>query len=211
MLAVIPARAGSKRLPGKNFKSFNGVSLVTRAAVQALVLKERSLVSRVVISSDSEHPCDVPAGAEFRLRIAELARDETTSQELARHLWGAYGQGCRGLLWLQPTSPLRSLQDLQAAYALWGGSGRVVSACPGPGRHQRVVREGRFLESAVPIREGDELVNLNGAIYILDPVSLSCEDWVGGARVCLMPPERSVDIDTQEDWDEAIRMNQETP
>ncbi|MGE4159667.1 MAG: hypothetical protein AB7F75_11300 [Planctomycetota bacterium] len=208
MLAVVPARAGSKRLPGKNFRPFLGASLVARAALQALAL---NFVSRVVVSSDTREGVDIPPQAEFIMRSAELARDDTSSQELARHLWGVCGKGRRGLLWLQPTSPLRSLQDLQAAHTLWGGEGRVVSATPGAGRHARLVRAGKFLETGVPRCDGDLEVNLNGAIYILDPESLQAEDWVGGARAYLMPPERSVDIDTQEDWDEAIRMGQEQP
>lgn len=203
MLAVVPARAGSRRLPGKNFTPFSGLSLTVRAARQALALP---FVSRVVVSSDAPPPPDLPPGVQFHVRPLELAQDHTSSQALARHLWARYGHGRRGLLWLQPTSPLRTHEDILAAHALWAGKTRVVSASPGAGKVERHVRRGFFLAPDVTPEPGDTLVHLNGAVYILDPPSVGLEDWVSGARVHLMPPERSVDIDTQEDWDEAIRL-----
>jgi CMP-N-acetylneuraminic acid synthetase len=121
VLAVVPARGGSKGLPGKNLKPVGGISLVGRAARLA-----RSLdwIDHAVLSTDdatiaaegARHGLDVPF-----MRPAELASDTASSADMWRHAWLAseahFGRRFDVSLLLEPTSPLRRADDLAATMA----------------------------------------------------------------------------------------------
>lgn len=121
MLAVVPARGGSKGLPGKNLKPVGGISLVGRAARLA-----RSLdwIDHAVLSTDdatiaaegARYGLDVPF-----MRPAELASDTASSADMWRHAWLAseahFGRRFDVSLLLEPTSPLRRADDLAATMA----------------------------------------------------------------------------------------------
>jgi CMP-N-acetylneuraminic acid synthetase len=117
ILAVIPARGGSKSIPRKNLCKVGGISLVGRAAKIALSL---DWIDQAVLSTDDEdiaaegrkHGLDVPF-----MRPDELSSDTATSVDMWRHAWLASEEhyGCRFdiSLLLEPTSPLRVPEDLE--------------------------------------------------------------------------------------------------
>jgi len=121
VLAVVPARGGSKGVPRKNLRLVRGVSLVGRAA---RTLAELDFVDRSVCSTDDpeiaaeaeRHGLLVPA-----LRPAELATDTASSVDVWRHAWieQAHRDGViyDVSLLVQPTSPLRRPADLRATLA----------------------------------------------------------------------------------------------
>lgn len=120
VLAVIPARAGSKGLPRKNLAELDGVPLLGHAVRFAASVPE---VSRCVVSTDDNEIAAVARayGAEvpFR-RPADLARDDTPMGPVLQHALAAVEQDAEPfdlLVLLMTTTPVRRAEDLSAAIA----------------------------------------------------------------------------------------------
>lgn len=136
VLAVVPARGGSKSIPRKNLARVGGVSLVGRAARIAASLP---FVDRAIVSTDDDeiaaeaerHGIDAP----FR-RPAAFAGDRSTSIDMWRHAWLAaedhYGMTFALSVLLEPTSPLRTADDVTATVAMLVASGRAAAATVSP-------------------------------------------------------------------------------
>jgi CMP-N-acetylneuraminic acid synthetase len=105
-LAVIPARGGTKGLPGKNIKIICGKPLIAWSIEAAAEAKE---IDRVVVSTDSEEIADVARsyGAEVLIRPSELATDESTTIAVLKNI-ATKIQDADDFIVLQPTSPLRN-------------------------------------------------------------------------------------------------------
>lgn len=119
VLAIIPARGGSKGIPGKNIKSFAGYPLIAYSILAGLRAKS---VTRVIVSTDDEEIARVARkwGAELPfMRPAELAQDKTTDYPVMRHAldWLKENEGYQPdiVLQLRPTSPVRPLNLLDQA------------------------------------------------------------------------------------------------
>jgi len=206
VVGVIPARAGSKRLPDKNLVPLGGRPLLAYTCAAAL---ESRVCTAVYVNTDSpaiaavaeEHGVACPV-----LRPKSLAADDSSTRDanvflldfLARR-----GEHYDAVIVLQPTSPLRSADDIRAAWDLFEEHApcEVVSVAPlvRESWAGHIGRDGRFEHGL-----GEELLyRLNGAIYIH-----SNDDYVQDrpARKTVayrMPPARSVDIDTREDLEYA--------
>lgn len=119
-LAIIPARGGSKGLPGKNIRLLNGKPLI---AWSILAAKKSKYLDRVIVSTDSEEIATVAQqwGADVPfLRPAELATDTTSSIDVILHAIDTLAAGGAGetfdyIVLLEPTSPLRTVTDIDAA------------------------------------------------------------------------------------------------
>jgi CMP-N-acetylneuraminic acid synthetase len=117
VLAVIPARGGSKRIPHKNLRKINGVSLVGHAA---RIAKSLSWIDKIILSTDDEriaeegqiYGVDVPF-----MRPSELATDTSTSRAMWKHAWLSaekkYNMRFNISVLLEPTSPLRIPGDIE--------------------------------------------------------------------------------------------------
>jgi CMP-N,N'-diacetyllegionaminic acid synthase len=215
-LAVIPARGGSKGIPGKNLASAGGRPLIAWTIVAARAAQG---VSRAVVSTDSPEIAEVARGlgAEIPfLRPAELATDAAPGMLPILHAirWLEEQEGYRPdyVMCLQPTSPLRTAEDIDAALALARAkeADAVVSVAPvehHPFWMKRVSPEGQLSDFMVPerpaLRRQDlPLVHaLNGAIYLVRrEVLLAKQTWYTERTYAyVMPPERSFDVDTP--WD----------
>ncbi len=217
ILGLIPARGGSKGLPGKNLRLLCGKSLVARAVESGL---QSRAVRRVILSTDSQSIADEGkrAGAEVPfMRPEELARDDSPSSAVVIHAleWLAENEGYRPdiLVLLQPTAPLRTGRHIDEALGLLVSKGArsVVSVTPVPGHHhpawQFLIRDGAlcpFLEgSKVPPRRQElpATYTRNGALY-----AAWTEAWIEGALTAgpgavpyVMEPEDSVNVDGPED------------
>lgn len=136
IVALIPARSGSKRVPGKNVRLLGGHPLVAysiRAAVDSGVF------SRVIVSTDCPDTAAICRhyGAEIPfLRPAEYASDKSPDIDWIRHLLGALvesGTGAEAFSILRPTSPFRTATTIRRAWALFGlaaaDSLRAVEPC----------------------------------------------------------------------------------
>jgi N-acylneuraminate cytidylyltransferase len=173
------------------------------------------VIDRLIVSTDNEaiaavatkYGADVPF-----VRPPALATDTATSVDVVAHALANIGDTFEFVVLLQPTSPLRSASDIDAAFHVMtqaGGSSCVsVSAVPTSPYWMYVLDgEGRLIrllgESPLPVRRQDlpPVYQLNGAIYIaLVEEFLRRRAFVGEGTVgFVMPPERSVDIDDAED------------
>lgn len=216
MLAVIPARGGSKGLPGKNIRPLAGVPLIAHTIAAA---RQASAVTRVVVSTDDEAIASVAraAGAEVPfLRPAELAGDDSPALEVYLHLCATLerqeGVPVRNLVVLLPTAPLRTAADIDAAIAIFRerDAEAVISVTPSahPPQWARAIDTDGVLRAWLP--GGDANQNRqayapswmpNGAIYVFARALLERRQGYYGDRThpYVMPKERSVDIDDR--WD----------
>lgn len=217
ILALIPARGGSKRLPGKNIKPLGGQPLIAWTIRAAF---DSGVCSAVRVSTDDEaiatvaraYGADVPS-----LRPAELATDTAGSVDVALHALETYeaehGQ-VDGLLLLQPTSPFRTAQTIRRGVALFaetGGRQAVVSVSPAASHPAWCFRTtpgsmSPFLGWDAIGRRSQDLEPawaLNGAFYLISPERLRVR------RSFLSPDTRpfvmdeareAIDIDTPSDW-----------
>lgn len=213
VLALITARGGSKGLPRKNVLLAGGKPLVAWT-VDAAISAE--CVDRVVLSSDDHEimdaarsaGCDVPF-----CRPPHLASDVATSIDVVLHALNQL-PGYEYVVLLQPTSPLRTAADIDAAFELMIeiGAPSCVSVCDvdqSPYWMYRVAA-GNRLQRLLPEIDGitrrqdlPPIYVLNGAIYIARIDWLRANrSFVGEETVAyLMPKERSLDIDTAQDFE----------
>jgi CMP-N,N'-diacetyllegionaminic acid synthase len=118
ILAIIPARGGSKGLPNKNILEIYGQPLISWTLASA---EESELIDRVFVSTDSEEIANVSAdyGADIPfLRPVAISRDESPSYELIIHALDEFalrGEAFEYVALLEPTSPLRKKGDLDKA------------------------------------------------------------------------------------------------
>jgi len=217
VLAVIPARGGSKGIPYKNIIPLGGKPLL-RWTIDAA--RNSRLLTHVLLSTDSPRirrlgqrwGCPAPF-----LRPKALATDHAKTLDVIRHAvsWHeqATGQKIDAVMALQPTAPFRTSQDIDAAIRLLAHSPHadsVVSFQPVGAAHpnylyvphgpwvmpflgKRAKIQPRQVFSPVYIR--------NGAIYLARRATLMEQHSVIGRRVrpYMMPSERSVNIDERAD------------
>ncbi|MFH1594005.1 MAG: acylneuraminate cytidylyltransferase family protein [Candidatus Omnitrophota bacterium] len=124
IIALIPARGGSKGVPGKNIKLLGGYPLIAYSILAASLSKK---IERVIVSTDSDQIADISKafGAEVPfLRPAEISQDRSTDLELFQHAISWFKEnenGAAGLLvHLRPTTPLRDAEVIDRAVALIG-------------------------------------------------------------------------------------------
>jgi CMP-N-acetylneuraminic acid synthetase len=216
VLAVIPARGGSKGVPRKNVTLVGGKPLIAWTVEAA---REARRVGRVVVSTDDAAIAEVArgCGAEVpALRPAALARDDTPGVEPAIHIveWLDANEGYRptAVVLLQPTSPLRTANDIDAAVGLMEarGASAVVGVTPAtmhPAWMKRLASDGALVDvpgltQAETLRQHlDPLYVINGAIYLCAREVLVARRSFYAERTFayVMPAERSLDIDSA--WD----------
>lgn len=132
-VAVVPARGGSRRLPGKNLVEVAGKPLLVHTIDQALAARA---IDEVLVSTDDAAIAAVAraAGARVIDRPAELASDHATSESAVLHALDARGGADpEVVVLLQATSPVRRPHDIDTAVALVldGGADSAFSAVPG--------------------------------------------------------------------------------
>ncbi|UXX81405.1 acylneuraminate cytidylyltransferase family protein [Roseovarius pelagicus] len=120
LVAVIPARGGSKRLPGKNIRPLGGLPLIAwtiRAAIEASIFDE------IVVTTDDSgiSACAQDAGARVIDRPAVLASDTACSADVVRHAIDLLKlPDAASFMLMQPTSPFRTAEHMREALALRG-------------------------------------------------------------------------------------------
>lgn len=220
MLAVVPARGGSKGLPRKNLLPLAGVPLLVHALRFAELCPE---IGRTVVSTDDAEIAGVAraAGGDVSFqRPPELAQDETPMWPVLRHALESVereGESYEYLVLLDPTSPARLPEDVTAALALLradaGADGVVSVAEPSFNAFWLLVEEVRgrmeqvFPEAADVGRRQDakRLYRIAGTLYIwrAEFVRREPENWLRGSHVMHVVPEsRAVTVDRQEDLEE---------
>ncbi|XDD51524.1 acylneuraminate cytidylyltransferase family protein [Leptospira sp. WS92.C1] len=217
MLAIIPARGGSKGLPGKNIRPLLGKALIGYTVEAAKKAKE---VTKVIISTDDEEIAKVAVsfGAELPfMRPAELATDTAlgvdnyiyTIDRLERET----SQKIDSFVVLQPTSPLRTSEDIDAAIRLFNKkkADSVVSYCEEAhpiSWHKYVNADLRFeniFEENIRNRQDNRKSYYpNGCVFVFRSEMVRIKQYYSNhSYAYLMPRNRSVDIDTLEDFEYA--------
>jgi len=221
-VAIIPARAGSKRIPGKNIKPFNGMPMIARSIEAA---RRSGLFDRVLVSTDSDEIASLAEsfGAEcpFR-RPADLADDRTpTAPVLAHALDWLYSRGDRPsyACCLYATAPFIQAMDLLAGFetlkATGCGSAFAVTSFGFPiYRALRKTETGalamlwpeheltRSQDLPETYHDAGQFYWLNVSRFVADP-RLYCAD----SQPVVLPRWRVQDIDTPEDWERAALMH----
>lgn len=213
VIALITARGGSKGLPRKNVLLAKGKPLVAWTVEAAISSK---CVDRVVLSSDDDEimAAAKSAGCEIPFRRPDhLASDIASSMDVVLHALEQL-PGYEYVVLLQPTSPLRTAADIDAAFSLMHerAAPSCVSVCEAdlsPYWMYRVAGD-NTLQRLIPEDEGimrrqdlPPIYVLNGAIYIarIDWLRAN-KSFIGEETVAyLMAKERSLDIDTKEDFE----------
>ena len=219
MLAIVPARGGSKGLPGKNIRPLAGKPLIAYTIEAARTARS---IDRVICSTDDPGIARVALefGAEVPfMRPAELAQDDSLAIDNYIYTVDRLNAGPAAIeeyCVLLPTAPLRNAADIDAAAAVFyeRNADSVISYYPAPHPVQwhRYIDAGGVLRSFFP--EGDALANRqqeraaylpNGAIYIFrhSVLKRARQYYTDRTYPYLMPARRSVDIDTLEDFEYA--------
>ena len=221
ILAVIPARGGSKGIPSKNLRLVAGVPLVVHAIRAARSAKR---VNRVVVSTDDSAIAAAARaeGAEVVRRPAEISGDTASSESALLHALKrlAAREGYRPdlLVFLQCTSPLTLPEDVDAAVATLQRqkADSAFTATPFHGFVWKNIPDGNAVgvnhdKISRPRRQDRELEYLeNGAVYVMktDPFLAAKHRFFGKTVIVPMPLDRALDIDEPADLaraDEILR------
>jgi CMP-N,N'-diacetyllegionaminic acid synthase len=215
IIAVIPARGGSKSVPGKNIRSLGGKPLL---AWSIEVAQRVSEIDRVIVSTDDAEIASVGRahGAEVYARPPHLATDEVLVIDALKDLLQtlqAESEPPEWVVLLEPTCPLRTADDVRdclklVAQGAYDSVATFKDAELNPHRAWRLV-DGVpevFIAGAVPWLPRQKLpkaYQLNGAVYVFRANLLAREAkslLVGRLGAVLMPRDRSQDIDDSVDF-----------
>lgn len=215
ILALIPARGGSKGIPGKNIKKFAGLPLISHSIRLA---RELFPITDICVSTDSmeiaecakQEGLDVPF-----LRPAELASDTAGSRETILHALDYYkskGTDYDAVLLLQPTSPLRTVDDVKQCLSMYSPEVDMVVSVKESSCNPYYNCYETSSNGYLAISKGDGLYTrrqdapktweFNGAVYVINAESIR-KMPMGNFKHRIpyeMPAERSIDLDTPIDW-----------
>lgn len=223
VLVIIPARGGSKGVPKKNIKLLNGKPLIqyTLEFAKAIFRKDQ-----ICVSTDSQEIAEVAKGLDVPvpfIRPDAIATDKTGMREVLLHAVNYYyhiqGKKYKYLLLLQPTCPFREQGDwsqINQIAAQFPGFDMIVSVKESHANpYFNLFEEDKagFLalsKKADFVRRQDcpKIYEYNGAFYLINIASLEKFALSQFEKIIkyIMPSERSVDIDTLSDWEQAERM-----
>ena len=212
ILAFIPARGGSKGIPHKNIIDLNGHPLISYSITEALKSK---YIDKVLVSTDDEKIASVAreygAAVPF-LRPEELASDKAKTIDAVLHaidFLSQNGEIYDTFVLLQPTQPLRTVEDIDGAIEEYMGNKCVplVSVSPVDDHPLliRTIKDGKLetlLNQSSTCRRQDmpQYYKVNGCIYINEINQIDENTSFNDNKLpFIMPKERSVDIDDYSD------------
>jgi CMP-N-acetylneuraminic acid synthetase len=221
ILAIIPARGGSKGIPRKNIRLLAGKPLVQYTAATALACKG---LTRVILSTEDPEIAEVGLRCRLEvpfLRPPDLARDDTPTLPVLQHAVQALEQtGDRydAICLLQPTNPFRRSEDIEGCLdrLITTGADSVVTVLPVPPEYNPhwvyFQNDHGLLQlstgEAAPIPRRQLLppaFHREGSVYVMRRNVLMEQNSLYGSTVAgfLVDPSRSVNIDTMDDWRKA--------
>lgn len=212
ILAIIPARGASKRLPNKNILDFAGKPLIAWTIDAALKSK---CITNVIVSTDDAQIASIAKkfGAKVPfLRPDSLATDESTTIDVVVDLVSKLSNKYKYIALLQPTSPLRTSQHIDESFKQLGDKDAVVSVvktehpiewCNTLSSNKNL---DNFINGTVRNKRSQDLperYRINGAIYIIKTDILLREKTFlleKGAVAYIMDRDVSIDIDQKQDF-----------
>lgn len=212
ILYLIPARGGSKGIPHKNIKLLDGKPLIQYSIDVARQLAEDD---DICVSTDDIEIKTVAENLGLEvpfLRPDYLASDTAGTSDVIVHALNFYsnqGTNYDVVVLLQPTSPLRTVQNIKDCLALYDDTLDMVTTVKESSVSAVLCRENQngFLEQVIGennVRRQDaaKLYEYNGAVYVINSDAIK-EKGLGGftkIKKCVMDEKSSVDIDTMLDW-----------
>lgn len=215
VLAIIPARGGSKGLPRKNILRFGGLPLIAWT-IQAA--QQSKYIDRIILSSDDEEICEIAGhyGCEVPfIRPAELADDFADSVLVVSHAIQQVGSDYDVVILLQPTSPFRTFHHIDESLDLFviSNTNSVISVtqldmCPEwlYWLNRDNLSLSKVLEHQNPIlrrQASRPAYYINGAIYIVEKnYFVEHKTFINQKTIAYqMAQKDGLDIDTQDDFD----------
>ncbi len=210
-IGLITARGGSKGIPGKNIKNLYGRPLISWTIKAAL---NSVYIDRVIVSTDDQDIANLSLQLKAEvpfLRPIELSTDEASSIDVVLHALKQIPEA-EEIFLLQPTSPFRTSNDIDNIFRLreYVGVATAVSVTQSekPPEWMYKISGNRMLNFTNPPKKAtrrqelEQIYQLNGAIYLATKEHLEKENSFisGDTFPYIMPRERSIDIDTMNDW-----------
>lgn len=217
MLAIIPARGGSKGIPGKNIRMLCGKPLIAHSIEVALACNS---IDRVIVSTDDEEIAKVAREYEAEIpfmRPKELAQDNSIAIDAylytIERLNNEFGEQYQEFTVLLPTSPLRIPEDIDNAVELFKSKDADTVLTFAEMSHPpvwavKIHPDGtlqNYFDIDMELKNRQELevgYMPNGSIYVFKYSLLKDKYTIYSDKTYayVMPPERSVDIDTEIDF-----------
>ena len=213
MLAIIPARSGSKGVIGKSIKTLHDKPLIAHTIIVAI---ESKGIDRIIVSTDSEEIAAVSLryGAEVPfLRPANISQDNTPildNYKFALNQLKGAGESYDSFVALQPTSPFRTAHDIDLAIGLFceNETDSVISFVKEshPIEWNRIINnDGTFSDLGVNAIYNRQLYEntyrFNGAVYVFKAELIKKNKMYSDNSIAyIMPESRSLDIDTEDDF-----------
>ncbi len=204
IVAIIPARGGSKGIPRKNVKLLAGRPLISYPIEAA---KNCSLIDRVVVTTDDGEIASVAkeAGAEIIRRPAGLAGDGVPTLPVLIHAVAELeksGYVPDIIVLLYATAPLVKAEHITKGLEKMAGADSVISVCEDTRNYKLWKKYGSnykpMFKARVNRQRAEKVFRENGAFYIMTYDTLMKKKSIAGkkTRLVFMSPEESIDIDT---------------
>lgn len=215
ILYVIPARGGSKGIPGKNIKPLGGKPLIAYSIDVARALADDA---DICVSTDSQEIADVAESMGLKvpfLRPDYLATDRSSTYDVLLHAVDFYeklGRHYDTMVLLQPTSPFRTADDVRRTIAAYTPDVdmvvTVVEAATNPYYNSYETDANGYLRISkgdgkyVRRQDAPKVWEFNGAVYVINIESLKQMplSQFPRRRMVEMSRESSLDLDTPIDW-----------
>lgn len=214
IVSIITARGGSKGIPRKNIKPLNGKPVIAYSIESST---SNNLIENTFVTTEDAEIVEISKkfNAKIIPRPDELARDESTSVDVLLHALDYLEENYSlpdFFVLLQPTSPLRSSEDITNAIKLFNENdcNGLVSVCvQDHGAMLNLSIDEGYLKNVTDkkhfqVRRQDlpQLYSPNGAIYITTPESMRKSKTFFPEKTIpyIMPQERSVDLDSEFDF-----------
>ena len=218
IIAIIPARGGSKTLPKKNILDLLGKPLIAWTIKAALDAK---CITKVIVSTDDHSIANIARnyGAEVPfIRPPELATDTADSASVVLHAL-SHLDNYKKVVMLQPTSPLRTASHIDEAFSLWQQSEMTncTSVCEVSEKPWLMISRDEYgkispllptQKSSIRRQDLPKSYILNGALYFLSSEQFLQDKMLVNNNTFsyVMARNQSIDIDTIEDWQIAEKM-----
>ena len=218
VLAIIPARGGSKGLPGKNIIDLAGKPLIAWTIEASLGSK---YITKTIVSSDSDEILEVAKryGSDTIKRPDEFATDISSSEVVVKHSLERMEEKFEYVVLLQPTSPLRDTVDIDCAFEKLFSSDAtaLISVCEYDNKILKAFKENEFgyIEgisiNKYPFMRRQDLPKTymsNGAIYIIkvDDFLKNNSFFTDKTISFIMDEVKSTDIDVKDDLNKVERL-----
>ncbi len=216
ILAIIPARGGSKKLPGKNIKMMAGKPLIAYTIISAL---ESKYIDKTIVSTDSQKIIEVSKryGAEVIQRPEYISADNSKTIGAVLHVLEVLEKKKYIpdiVILLQPTSPLRTMNDIDKAIESFlknkDNCELVMGVCEiKPSAYWALKMEGAHLKSLFGLNflaeRNQDLPKIyipNGSIYVITPGIIKKYQAIHAPKIIpyFMSKEKSIDIDDEAEF-----------